>query len=265
MKKIFSFLLFSSLFLTQSYSQNSSFKQTLSDTIYFPFEIGNKWYYQDSQSNYPHPYHLIRSISDTASDGTRIVTIKKIYADSVGYDNERWKFSKGRFLIIPSYGSPRGPMFDSRITEDTVIVPGPPLFISYEILNINIFENNYYSQKYNWSYVSHGGGGYQYETANNIGITFLFEWGYTYPASRDTFKLKAVLLNGVLLGDTTFIDEPDTIEVPKLPKDFYLSQNCPNPFNSLTEISYKLSVTSNVTLKVYDILGREVATLVNVE
>jgi hypothetical protein len=44
-----------------------------------------------------------------------------------------------------------------------------------------------------------------------------------------------------------------------------LSQNYPNPFSSSTSIQYQIQNTSFVTLKVYDILGNEVATLVNEE
>jgi hypothetical protein len=48
-----------------------------------------------------------------------------------------------------------------------------------------------------------------------------------------------------------------------LPAEYALYQNYPNPFNPSTVISYQIPVSSNVTLKIYDVLGNEVITLVD--
>ena len=57
------------------------------------------------------------------------------------------------------------------------------------------------------------------------------------------------------------------VEGPKsiIPTDFIIDQNFPNPFNPVTVINYQLLKNDYVTLKVYDILGREVVKLVNKE
>ena len=74
------------------------------------------------------------------------------------------------------------------------------------------------------------------ETSGSLGIV------YTVPSIRKP-------------GDVTVDDVT--------PTDFALNQNYPNPFNPSTVISYTLSESSVVTLRIIDVLGREVATLVN--
>lgn len=53
------------------------------------------------------------------------------------------------------------------------------------------------------------------------------------------------------------------VTVTGAPKEFALEQNYPNPFNPTTAIGFQLSARGTTTLKVYDAIGREVATLVN--
>ncbi len=55
----------------------------------------------------------------------------------------------------------------------------------------------------------------------------------------------------------------ETLTETTLPTEYSLSQNFPNPFNPTTKINYDLPSANFVTLKIYDLTGREVATLVN--
>jgi hypothetical protein len=57
----------------------------------------------------------------------------------------------------------------------------------------------------------------------------------------------------------------DVEQISGLPREFNLSQNYPNPFNPSTNIEYSISEQTFVELKIFDILGNEVAELVNEE
>ncbi len=63
-------------------------------------------------------------------------------------------------------------------------------------------------------------------------------------------------------GGSRTTNQPIVIE-QEMPHQYLLAQNYPNPFNPVTQISYALPEDQFVTLRVYDVLGREVATLVN--
>ena len=63
-----------------------------------------------------------------------------------------------------------------------------------------------------------------------------------------------------LTEDPTGVDDD-----PSLPTKFSLAQNYPNPFNPSTKIRFQIAEIGYVSLKIYDVLGNEVATLVNEE
>jgi GH35 family endo-1,4-beta-xylanase len=69
------------------------------------------------------------------------------------------------------------------------------------------------------------------------------------------------------LAFTGFMVHSSVVNVSKgstvLPQTFALSQNYPNPFNPTTVISYRLPVMSRVSMGIYDILGRRIASLVD--
>jgi photosystem II stability/assembly factor-like uncharacterized protein len=72
--------------------------------------------------------------------------------------------------------------------------------------------------------------------------------------------------NGTILhttnGGVTFVEEE---QINEIPAEFLLSQNYPNPFNPSTKMKYSVTQTSQVQIKVFDVLGNEIETLVKEE
>ena len=72
---------------------------------------------------------------------------------------------------------------------------------------------------------------------------------------------KAAGIHAVVIRKSNPVSVDDEPSIRNL--DFYLNQNYPNPFNPVTKIEFSVPVTEFITLKIFDIMGREIRTLVN--
>jgi mannose/cellobiose epimerase-like protein (N-acyl-D-glucosamine 2-epimerase family) len=95
---------------------------------------------------------------------------------------------------------------------------------------------------------------FKWNTGNN---TMANQWKAGY------HTLRAFLFVRNWIEDDLNIDPVGIMGESDLPKGFSLEQNSPNPFNPSTEIRFTLDAGSQAKLAVYDLLGREVAVLVN--
>jgi hypothetical protein len=68
---------------------------------------------------------------------------------------------------------------------------------------------------------------------------------------------------GIIFYNEDSVVEISVGERDPIVNDFYLYQNFPNPFNSSTVLSYQISVSGDVTIIVYDMLGQKVKSLLN--
>jgi hypothetical protein len=83
--------------------------------------------------------------------------------------------------------------------------------------------------------------------------TGLYYYGVTAVYGEEESAMVTTEINHISVG----------VEDEMVPAEFSLDQNYPNPFNPTTVIKFGLKVDSKVSLKIYNILGQEIATLIN--
>ncbi len=98
---------------------------------------------------------------------------------------------------------------------------------------------------------------------------YVFVGGFThsqdYPFTTGTYDSTFAGIRDVIVAKLLLEPIVSVEEYENNPKEFSLFQNYPNPFNPSTKISFALPTQELVTIKVFDVLGNEVATLVNEE
>ena len=165
-------------------------------------------------------------------EGAEPSQFSMLYQFFIGSDSTSYSLTLG----IMNYGS--GSNWN-KTGSDVGLLPNPP--DSFDSIFVKVFTNGKAAR-----------GGFR-------GIDLYY--GHKDPSDSSVIRLDSTIHINIFGDKATAID----VSRETLPQTFQLSQNYPNPFNPTTSIRYMVSSITNVKLTVYDILGREIAVLVNEE
>lgn len=249
-------------------AQSNSVKEAMK---FYPLDNGNYWEYgrftNDNYVNYPVvPYYWLKVMGDTVfSNGN---TYKKIQRGFFSDNSKHWRYERIDTTTSSVYRIYNG--IEYKI-DSLLANPGDNIVCSrFHIPNVlfskclSEVEDTLFNQKFivkNMQDLS-STLAYKYKLVKGL--------GYCYSESRELVfqgdKLLYAIINGTEYGTKT-----DIVSQDEIPNQFIIYQNYPNPFNPSTTIKYTIpfvesrhtSYLQRVTLKVYDILGREIATLVD--
>jgi len=255
---------------SSNFTGRYSVSRFLIDTIalkYFPLAVGNVYkYHFGSSSGYQYNYK-IRIVKDTVINSRKYFVASNYFPGSAGLIL-RLDSNSGNFYVRSnsycSY-SPFEELTDSLRSRkgDSALVctSSVPKHYCIDTGYSTVLGNQIKTKTFKRS-----------TTESTSTITYGKNFGIVFATYSDFWALASESLlgcyvNGVLYGDTVLTDVENISS--EIPASYALMQNYPNPFNPVTMIRFAIPMDSRlrgndkVVLKVYDMLGREVRTLVN--
>jgi Secretion system C-terminal sorting domain len=211
---------------------------------FYPLHVGNVWQYYDEPM---HPYILTETIT-----GDTVLSNGKTYAVYSGhmFPSKFLRQNGSKVFACDNADSTEYTLLDFAANpNDTIAVlfPGP-----YTIVLLQKSFNSYL-QQFEWVFgngfaVSKG----SWRIVDSLGI---------FAATDEpgvSWTLQGAQINGVLrYGSIAGLRQEES----RSPTRTVLFQNYPNPFNPSTTINFSLSASSDVSLRIIDLLGRDVAML----
>jgi len=228
----------------------------------YPLQKGNIWQYWTwnfLNGQYTYTYGWTDSVTaDTLLSNGKVYALFK--SDEVGPFNRNGSMmrqdSTRVFLYRPSFSSDSLLYDFGKSTGDTLWIEPFPVThdTQFVIVIYDTMRTVFGALRRQW--------GFEVGFKNSTNYTF---WeitdgiGLTYRQSEggDEWFLRGATIDSVTYGQITSVDQNRT----EPPQSFVLYQNYPNPFNPATTISFSIPHTSFVLLRVFDILGKEVAVL----
>lgn len=155
-----------------------------------------------------------------------------------------------------------------------------PFYIDDYVSGYFVSENKRYASKFS----DQEGQVFDFAIYNNTAVTAVSKTTLTWDFGSDAIVARAIDLNQnrvidlnanfsyefttthratfkIILGNVAFVENQVTELTKYIPTTFAVSQNFPNPFNPTTTIKFDVPRAANIKLKIYNVLGQEVATL----